>query len=295
MAIAVKSQNALPTESLDSKVRQARDAITSRKLFQPQVALVLGSGLGSLSQQVEHATMIPYCDVPHFPKTHANGHSGNIVLGYLAGLPVAILNGRAHRYEGWLNSQVAFPIHCLHALGARTLVTTNAAGGLNPRFQVGDLMAIDSHINCLWTQRQSDFILDYDDQTGHGLVLARGESPYSTALTQRARAVARRRDVVMHQGCYLATLGPTYETRSEYRMFRWMGADAVGMSTIPEVMSASRLGMETLGVSVITNVASTDVPQSTTHQEVVDCGQLAGPRLMGIIRQILEEMAGQPD
>ncbi|MFN3191151.1 MAG: purine-nucleoside phosphorylase [Aureliella sp.] len=282
-------------------VNQARDAVIAKKLFQPQVGIVLGSGLGPLADRVDHAFAIAYNEIPGFPRTHAVGHAGRLVFGYLGGIRVVLLQGRAHRYEGWTNSDVAFPTKVLHALGARTLITTNAAGGLNARFRVGDLMVIDSHIDWLWRgvgkAALSGMTLRSDGElnpTTTDCVL-RGNSPYDRSLIDRVHHIARKHGTVLHQGTYMATLGPTYETRSEYAMFREMGADTVGMSTVPEVLSAARLGMEILAFSVVTNVASTDVPQSTTHEEVVESGKAAGPRLIAIVESLLDEMSGEPD
>ncbi len=201
---------------------------------------------------------------------------------------MVLLNGRAHRYEGVSNSQASYPLRCAAALGARLLVTTNAAGGLNPRFRTGDLMLIDSHLDFLWSRGQS--------QGAAAVQLApKRTPPYDSRLITRAKELARRMNIVLHQGCYLATLGPTYETRSEYRMFRWMGADAVGMSTLPEVLATQELSMTVLAISVITNVASTDTPLSTTHAEVVQAGNEAGPKLMGLVEEMLQDISGQPD
>lgn len=170
------------------------------------------------------------------------------------------------------------------------LITTNAAGGLNTRYTAGDLMVIDSHIDFLWVRGQWG-VRDGFEQVAPSAT----NTVYAWDLIQHAKSIARRLNITLHQGCYLATLGPTYETRSEYRMFRWAGADAVGMSTIPEVLVAHKRGMQVLAVSVITNVASTDIPQTTTHEDVVALGNAAGPRLMKIIEAMLNERAGQPD
>ncbi len=286
----------------ESLVQSTCQAIFARRLLQPKVAIVLGSGLGGLAKCVEHAESIPYSELPCFPRTHAAGHAGNLITGFLAGIPVALMQGRAHRYEGFNDTDLSLPIHCLHALGAKTLIVTNAAGGLNPRFCVGDLMLIDQHLDFLWSTpharttghrayalqcgRVGDFSCD---------VPMRGSSPYDHDLLARARRAARRADIELHQGTYLSTLGPTYETRGEYRMFRKFGADAVGMSTIPEVVAARQIEMRVLAFSVITNVASTDVPHSTNHQEVIDVGNSSGPRLLQIVRGVLSDLAGQPD
>ncbi len=288
------------SNSWEKRVLNVCDAILARRLLQPKVAIVLGSGLGELASQVEHSQAIDYSLLDGFPRTYASGHAGKLITGYLAGLPVALLQGRAHRYEGFTDSELAFPIHCLHEIGATLLITTNAAGGLNPRFRAGELMVIDQHIDFLWTTPHAR---TQGQGHGHGQPLQslncdvpmRGAAPYDFDLLERARQASRIENIVLHQGTYLATLGPTYETRSEYRMFRTFGADAVGMSTVPEVVAARQLGMRVLAFSVITNVASTDVPQTTTHEEVVGIGNQAGPRLLRIVQRVLTELAGQPD
>lgn len=274
---------------LKQRVDETVAYVLGQRLWQPTIALVLGSGLGALAKRVTHSSKLAYSDIPHFCATYADGHAGELVMGYLAGLPVVILQGRAHRYEGIANHQASYPVRCMQALGASVLITTNAAGGLNPRYRPGDLMLIDSHIDFLWAR-------GLWERTHQAPPLAPSRATvYASCLGQRALAVACRLATPIQQGCYLATLGPTYETRSEYRMFRWMGADAVGMSTLPEVLAAQSLGMRTLAFSVISNVASTDVPQATTHAEVVAACHAAGPRLMDIIEGVLQELAGQPD
>lgn len=274
---------------LKQRIEESLAHVLGHRLWQPTVVLVLGSGLGELAQRVTHASRLAYAAIPHFCPTRANGHSGELVMGYLGGLPVAILQGRAHRYEGISHCQSSYPVQCMQALGASLLITTNAAGGLNARYRAGDLMVIDSHIDFLWARRM------WDRNGSDVLAPSTRVSPYDSVLRERVKRLACLQATTLHQGCYLATLGPTYETRSEYRMFRWMGADAVGMSTLPEVLAAQALSMRTLALSVISNVASTDTPQATSHAEVVAACQAAGPRLMGIIESLLQELCGQPD
>lgn len=282
---ALQKSTLLTPADFQAVVERGRDETLARRLLQPEVAIILGSGLGGLASQVQHATSIPYHEIPGFPQTSAGGHAGRLVLGFLAGLPVVVMQGRAHRYEGWANQHVQLPVHCMHALGAKTLIATNAAGGLNPRYRQGDLMAIDGHIDLLW------------DRSGAQCQFTkmRGSPAYNQAEIEQSKQIARRGNCVLHQGTYVGTLGPTYETRNEYRMFREIGGDAVGMSTIPEICAASRLGMRAIGYSVITNVASTDMPQATTHAEVVQSGDQAGPKLMAIILGLLESWSGEPD
>lgn len=281
-----------------NRVAKTCKTVLEQRLLQPRVAIVLGSGLGELASYVEHPEAIDYSMLDGFPRTHAAGHAGKLITGYLAGLPVALLQGRAHRYEGLTDSDLAFPIHCLNQIGASILITTNAAGGLNPRYRAGELMVIDQHIDFLWTTPHARTFGHGQGQPLQALncdVPMRGPSPYDFDLLSRAKEAARLENIELHQGTYLATLGPTYETRSEYRMFRTFGADAVGMSTVPEVVAARQLDMRVLAFSVITNVASTDAPQTTTHEEVISFGNQAGPRLLRIVQRLLADLAGQPD
>lgn len=266
---------------------QAAQFVLERRLLRPWVACVLGSGLGGLAERVVHGQEIAYSEIPNFPLTHATGHRGRLITGYLGGVPVVLMQGRSHRYEGRSQREVQFPVHVMQAMGASLIITTNAAGGLNSRFRTGDLMVIDSHIDLLWPRRQWPAHESRDT--------FRGQNPYNADLVRKVHSIARAKDIVLHQGCYLGTLGPTYETRSEYRLFRWAGADAVGMSTIPEVLAARDLGMKLLAFSVITNVASTEAALSTSHAEVVESGNQAAPALLAIIQQLLEDISGQPD
>ncbi len=286
--------------AMQSSVSSAVEAISAMRLLQPQVAIILGSGLGGLGDDVQHATRIAYSSIPHFQKTHAAGHAGQLVLGFLAGVPVVVMQGRYHRYEGHSNQCVAFPVRVMAGLGARTLIVTNAAGGLNPRYLPGDLMLVDQHINALWPRRfatseSAQQLLPDSDQATVSPVGRHLREVYDAGLLQQAARIALHCDVNLQRGTYVATLGPTYETRSEYRMFRWMGGDAVGMSTVPEVMAARELGLRVLAMSVITNVACTDQAQSTTHEEVVQRGREIEPKLRQLVHQLLEEMAGPAD
>ncbi len=272
--------------------------ILGQRFFQPRIGIILGSGLGGLADVVEHPHRISYSTLPCFTPTHAHGHAGQLVTGYLAGLPVVLMQGRSHRYEGHSDETLAAPVQCMSALGASTLIVTNAAGGLNPRYRAGDLMLIDQHIDLLWCRTGGQSVGHRRYQAGATVQFGlprRSQSPYDPRLRDLANRVALSAGIALHTGTYLATLGPTYETRSEYRMFRGFGADAVGMSTVPEVAAAIHAKMRVLAASVITNVAVTDMPQSTTHDEVIECGKKAGPRLMQILTGVLNELAGQPD
>ncbi len=258
--------------------------------LEPRVAIILGSGLGRLADEIDSPVKIPYVDIPSFPRASATGHKGNLVFGSLNGVPVVIMQGRAHRYEGYGAAEVSYPIRCLRQLGARTLLVTNAAGGLNPRFQQGDIMVIDQHLHWLWNRRQVVPCSFDEDQATLTDCVSRSASPYCESLIDLAIESALQHRKRLQRGTYISTLGPTYETRAEYRMFRTMGADAVGMSTTTEVLAAQELKMPVLGLSVITNVASTDIPSGTTHAEVIDMGLQIEPILKRILSGVVARL-----
>ena len=299
-ATELHDRHALKDDQLKSRdVAAAVDFILDRRLFQPQVAIILGSGLGGLAEDLRHSTSLPYVDIPNFHATHAIGHAGQLNLGYLGGLPVVMMQGRCHRYEGHSHACVCFPVQVMHALGASVLIVTNAAGGLNSRYRAGDLMLVDQHIDCLWPRNHASHdtgARTCADMAPRAPGQMRSVTPlYDEELMGRASRIALRHEIAMHRGTYVATLGPTYETRAEYRMFRWMGGDAVGMSTVPEVLTARELGMRVLALSVITNVACTDSLKGTSHAEVVECGKQVEPKLRHLVQQLLDEMAGPAD
>jgi purine-nucleoside phosphorylase len=224
----VKSpQKPFSVDAVSQSVSQIRER---RPGFSPQTALILGSGLGALADKIEDATVLPYASIPNFPTSHVAGHAGNLVLGRISNTPVAALAGRAHLYEGWSPQQATFPLRCLHALGCKTLLVSNASGGINPRFVSGQVVAIDNHIDRMQMSpfRAEEWQRD-SLETGQ---LDRHSNPYDPQLIAQAQAIAIELGFALATGTYLATLGPTYETRAEYRMFAKMGADMVGMSTV---------------------------------------------------------------
>jgi purine-nucleoside phosphorylase len=295
---------------MKDRIAEACRRIRQERMLFPEVAIILGSGLGGLADQIEHATRIPYATIPHFAQTSAAGHAGNLVLGFLSGVPVIAMQGRLHRYEGFSCDEVCFPLRCMHQLGAQTLIVSNASGGVNPRYSSGDLVVIDQHINFLGqpSPTTSADSLTQESQTTSRPIDANGRSDlarhstprrtsevYHRGLIERAHDHARRGGFTLHQGTYLATLGPTYETRSEYRFFRTAGADVVGMSTVPEVLCASQLGMRILAFSVVTNVALPDRSTSTNHMEVISWSEIASPKLRHLVSGLLQELAGPAD
>lgn len=277
--------------SMSIELEQATSVLRKVAPLTPKVGLILGSGLGGLAASIERPEAIPYNQIPHFPATHAAGHAGQWISGQLGGIPVVAMSGRAHLYEGHDVNRATFPVRCMHALGAEILVASNAAGGLNPRFRQGQLVAIDSHINLFFRPLAAPTTQDARD-----LLPPHRQIPfYDPSILQQWDAIATLHRWSLQHGTYLGTLGPTYETRSEYRAFRTMGADMVGMSTLPEVEVARRLGMRVGAISVITNVANPDRLSKTGHEEVVDVARLAEARLLPLIRDWLSELAGPPD
>lgn len=298
------------TQQESQRVREAAEHIRSRvdhgELF--STAIILGSGLGGLAERIDDATAIDYHDIPGFSRSTAGGHRGQLICGILAGRRVVAMAGRFHRYEGWSNEQVAFPVHVMHALGAKRLIVSNAAGGVNPKFCVGDLMVIRDHINWLHgggplsamsQQERAQNLVDSGDtralpQEGSAMrpcVLSetpwRSQSVYDENLADLAQSVAIRGGFTAQQGTYLATLGPTYETRAEYRMMRRIGADVAGMSTVSEVLAATGLGMRILGISLVSNVAQVDLPVKADHQEVLRAGREAAAKMEQIVIEVV--------
>ncbi|MDR7440162.1 MAG: purine-nucleoside phosphorylase, partial [Armatimonadota bacterium] len=228
---------------------------------------------------------VPYAEIPHFPRPTVEGHAGELVLGRLEGKPVAILRGRAHLYEGYSPQEVAFPVRVLHALGCRLLVVTNAAGGLNREWRAGDLMVISDHINL---QATNPLLGPNDERLGPRFPdMSRAYDPELVALAERCALEER---IPLRRGVYVAVLGPSYETPAELRMLRLLGADAVGMSTVPEVIAARHLGMRVLGISAITDMATGEVVQPVTHEEVLRVARELEPRFVRLVRRILREL-----
>jgi purine-nucleoside phosphorylase len=301
-----------------TRITEACRKIREHRMLFPEVAIILGSGLGGLADSIEHATIIPYRDIPHFPISTAQGHAGKLVLGFLAGVPVVAMQGRVHRYEGFSIDEVCFPVRCMQHLGAHTLIASNASGGLNPRYRSGDIMVLDQHINFIGQAsvlQPASFVShsDNDSAVVHSTgdeetrnsdhrshpremgVIDRSLNLYDAGLIERAHDHARRAGFTLYQGTYLATLGPTYETRAEYRFFRTIGADVVGMSTVPEIIVGSQLGMRTLALSIVTNVAMPDRPAATNHMEVISWSEIAAPKLRKLVFGMLQELAGPAD
>lgn len=261
-----------------------------------QVGLVTGSGLAQLADRISSLARIPYSKLPHFPQATVEGHPGELVIGELAGQKVAVLRGRAHFYEGYPMQQVTFPVRVLRALGVETLIVTNAAGGLNPAFQAGDLMLIADHINFVGMAGFSPLRGPNDPALGPRFPIM--DHAYDPALRQLAREVAQELGFALQEGVYIMLAGPSFETPADVRFIRMIGADAVGMSTVPEVTVARHGGMRVLGVSVISNVLTGThiAPQDTTelHGAVLAAGQAAAPRLAALIEGVIRRLPAVP-
>ena len=253
--------------------------------IQPRAALVLGSGLGALAGEIENARSIPFAEIPGFRVARVAGHSGSLVVGRLSGVDVIALAGRVHLYEGWSADEAAFPVRVVHALGATTLFVSNAAGAMNPLFRPGDLMAIDDHINLMWRSPLTGPVREGD------LRFPDMSEPYDRKLRALMHDAARAAGIPLADGVYAGLLGPTYETPAEVRMLQRLGVDAVGMSTVPEVIVARALGIRVAGVSFITNAASGSTGQPLSHAEVLEMTTIAGPRFRALVRAWLAMLA----
>jgi purine-nucleoside phosphorylase len=272
---------------LSAQIDESTAYVRSRWNGQPRCGIILGSGLGSVGEAIELEQAIDYGDVPHFLKSTAVGHRGRLLCGKLQGVPVVAMQGRFHCYEGYSAEQATFPVRVMNALGIELLIVSNAAGGLNPNFACGDVMVIDDHINLL---NRNPLVGVNDDKLGPRFPDM--GAPYDRRLGDCALAIARKHDFACHRGVYVAMLGPTYETRAEIRMTRYIGGDAVGMSTVPEAIVAVHAGLRVLGLSTITNVCSPDKPHGTTGDEVVAIAETAREKLLAIATGVIAEVFG---
>jgi len=258
----------------------------------PRIAIVLGSGLGAVAEAVESPIFVPYAEIPHFPQSTVEGHSGRIVSGLLNGVPVVVMQGRVHYYEGYTPQQVTFPMRVLGRLGIETVILTNAAGGINANYQIGDLVLLADHINLLGF---NPLIGPNEPRFGRsgetGLRFFDMTQAYSVDLRAKAQSAARAEGFVMHEGVYLATSGPSFETPAEIKAFRTLGADLVGMSTVPETIVARHMGIQVLGISCVTNLAAGISATHLSHQEVFEAGSRVQHRLAGLFARLLPRLS----
>jgi purine-nucleoside phosphorylase len=268
-------------------VQQATQAVRSRWNGTPRIGLILGTGLGALAQEIDAEATIPYPEIPFFPQSTVLGHKGQLVCGTLSGQSVMAMEGRFHVYEGYSAAQVTFPIRVMKELGCRYLVVSNAAGGLNPLHHRGDLIVIEDHINLMGI---NPLIGPNDDRLGTrfpDLI-----EPYDKGLQKLALQAALEANIVAHRGVYVAVTGPNLETRAEYRFLRGIGADVVGMSTVPEVLVAVHAGMKVMGFSIVTDMCLPDALSPVSHEEIVAVAQEAEIKLRTIVRKVLERLEG---
>ena len=272
--------------SLLPRLGEAVRAIEARTSLRPAIGLVLGSGLGAFAQTLDQAAAIPYREIPHFPVSTAIGHAGELVVGTSGGVPVAVMAGRVHHYEGYSLQDVVFPVRVLGRFGVKTLILTNAAGSVNVSYQPGELMVIDDHINYMG---------------GHPLIGPNEEElgprffdmteAYDPQLREIAEKACAQAGVPVQHGVYIAFTGPSYETPAEIRMARTLGADAVGMSTVPEVLAARHMGMRVLGISCVTNMGAGILKKKLDHREVLEVGERVKAGLMDVLGRVIQEAA----
>ena len=273
---------------LYDKIQDACKTIRERFPVQPKVAIILGTGLGDLTEEIDVDETIEYEDIPHFPKSTATSHRGRLVCGHLAGVPVVAMEGRFHLYEGYPLKLITLPVRVFKELGVELLVVSNACGGLNPYFNSGDLMVIEDHINLLG---DNPLIGINDDRLGPRFPDMC--EPYDQTWVDRAIKIGRDLDLTIHKGVFVAVAGPNLETRAEYRFLRTIGADVVGMSTVPETIVAVHCGLKTVGLSVITDMCLPDALKPANVEEIIAVAGKAAPNLQAVVKGIVQE-AGNP-
>ncbi|HUR92954.1 MAG TPA: purine-nucleoside phosphorylase [Gemmatimonadales bacterium] len=271
--------------SLYDRIQSAADVVRARTPVIPHVGIVLGTGLGGLAREIEVEREVPYGEIPGFPLSTVETHAGKLLLGRLRGRPVVAMQGRFHRYEGYDLQQVTFPVRVMHALGARTLVVSNACGGMNPLWGPGDLVLLSDHINLLG---DNPLVGPNDERLGPRFPDM--SAPYDPELRALARAVALELGLVLREGVYVAVPGPNLETRAEYRMLRAIGADVVGMSTVPEVIVAGHQGMRTVGFSIITDQCLPDALEPAALDRIIATAARAEPQLTRLIGTLVERL-----
>jgi purine-nucleoside phosphorylase len=267
------------------QIERAADSIQKKIRTQPRVALVLGSGLGTLAEEVQKAASIPYQEIPEWPKTTVVGHEGQLVIGELDNISVVVMQGRAHYYEGYSIAEVTFPIRVFQQLGIEMLFVTNAAGAINPAFLPGDVMMITDHITLMAMAGQNP--LRGPNLSNFGERFPDMSQSYDLELMGYARNAAKNAKIKLREGVYICLAGPSFETPADLRFLRTIGADAVGMSTVPEVIVARHGGMRVLGLSGVSNKANLDGKSITTHEEVLKSGEVIVPKLKTILSGVL--------
>ena len=264
-----------------AKIQETASWLKARMTTSPKTAIILGTGLGQLASEITDQTEIPYSEIPNFPISTVEGHSGKLIFGKLGGVDILAMKGRFHYYEGYSMKEVTFPVRVMYELGIKTLFVSNAAGGMNPGFKIGDLMVITDHINFFPEHplRGKNFPTGPRFPDMH--------QTYDPLLIKMAFDIAREKKIRLQYGVYVGLQGPTFETPAEYKMYRILGGDAVGMSTVPEVIVAHHCGIKTFGVSVITDLGGFDVPVEVSHEEVQEAANKAQPLMTEIMRELI--------
>jgi len=270
------------------KVSEAVEFIRNRINIQPEAGIVLGTGLGGLAAEIKEATVIPYEDIPHFPASTVEGHAGELIIGLLNNCRVIAMKGRFHFYEGYSLQEVVFPVRVMKFLGIKYLILSNASGGLNPGFKVGDMMFLEDHINMMNLMNENPLKGKYNEAFGPHFPDM--NQPYHPGLLRLAEDIANRLGIHYRKGVYAGVTGPTFETPSEYRYMRFMGADAVGMSTVPETIAACQMSLPVFAISVISDLGVEGKIVEITHKEVIDAASLAEPKMTRLIKAMLAEV-----
>lgn len=271
--------------TLPEQIEAARAYVAPRLPVRPEVGIILGTGLGQFAAAMKDPAVLPYESIPHFPTTSVESHAGDLVVGLLGGRPTAVMSGRAHYYEGYTMQEVTFPVRLLRALGVHTLVVTNAAGGMNPLFELGDLVVTVDHINLM-----GDNPLRGPNEDALGPRFPDMSEPYSRELIALAREVAREERIPLREGVFVGVAGPNLETRAEYRFLRWCGADLVGMSLVPEAIVAVHAGLRVLAFAVVTDVCLPDALEPVDVAKILATAARSEPVLTKLVTRILERL-----
>lgn len=286
----MSTRAAAAASSVAERAQEAAEVVRGRDVRPPRVGLILGSGLGDLADEIESQVVVPYAEIPHFPVSTVSGHAGQLVLGHLQGTPVAAMRGRVHYYEGYSLRDVSFPVRVMRRLGADVLIVTNAAGGLNEDFATGDLMVLTDHLNIMGMAGQSPLVGADEPELGVRFLDMLGA--YDAELRAAAHRVAEQQGFSLREGVYAMVGGPAYETMAEIRFLQRVGADAVGMSTIPEVIVARHERMRVLGISAITDMAVGHAAvHEISHADVLAAAEQIKPRLAAVVRGVLGQLS----
>jgi purine-nucleoside phosphorylase len=271
-----------------TKINEAAAYILSRVDLKPQIAIILGTGLAGLTREITDARIIPYKEIPNFPLSTVKGHAGELIFGALNGRQVMAMNGRLHFYEGYPLDMITFPVRVMKKMGIELLIISNASGGLNPDFSVGDIMFIEDHINMMNLMLENPLKGPHHPELGDRFPDM--SIPYDPVVLQKAENVASRLGIPYRKGVYVGVTGATFETPAEYRYMRFTGGDAVGMSTVPEVIVANQIGLKILAISVISDLGVEGKIIKISHDDVIDAASHAEPKMTSIIRELLREL-----